>query len=378
MATIIAAAHMSRYDIMKLHRKGRGADQGLGKSTSWTGKESRFDRRDAAAAPGAGSAVSLVTAFRKLPRDRPGLGLAAGAAFFGLAAVLRWGLKDMSDGFGPMTFLPAILLAGLFGGIRIGLAVAGACTVVAWVMFFPPYGTFSLATSHVITMAIFVLTAGLELYVIRTLNSAINELSEAREHSNTLFRELQHRVANNLQFVAALLRLRKKTLKAGSAGARALEAAQTRLDMMSRVHRRLHDPTSVDQPVEHYLEALCRDLIEASDTPHIRLTIKAQAIVLSLDALMSVSLIVAELVTNSLKHAFRGRPDGAIRIDFEVERGVYTLVVADDGPGLPGDFGKAKSGSLGQGILQSLATQLHGKIFFEQGLGTTARLLFHP
>ena len=324
------------------------------------------------------STVRLLSVFRKLPRDRPGLGLAAGAVFFILASVLRWFLGGMSEGFGPMTFLPAILLAGLFGGIRIGLAVAVFCTVIAWALFFPPYGTFELATPHVITMAIFILTASLELYVIRTLNLAINDLSEARERSNTLFRELQHRVANNLQFVAALLRLRKKTLKADSAGAHALEAAQTRLDMMARVHRRLHDPASVDQPVEHYLEALCMDLIQASDTPGVELTVKAQAVVLDLEALMSVSLIVAELVTNSLKHAFRGRSKGAIKIDFEVERGVYTLIVADDGPGLPDNFEQTKSGSLGQGILQSLAKQLHGKIFFEHGPGTTARLVFHP
>jgi len=316
--------------------------------------------------------------FRRLPRDRPALGLAAGGAFFLLASVLRWGLGGMSEGFGPMTFLPAILLAGLFGGIRIGLLVAAICTVVAWVMFFPPYGTFVLATPNVITMAIFVLTATLELYVIRTLNLAINDLSEAREHANTLFRELQHRVANNLQFVAALLRLRRKTLKADSPGALALEAAQTRLDMMSGVHRRLHDPTAVDQAVEHYLDALCRDLIAASDTPNIQLTVRAQAIVLSLDALMSVSLIVAELVTNSLKHAFRGRSDGAIQIDFTVERGDYALTVADDGPGLPDDFAQTRSGSLGQGILQSLASQLHGEICFERGPGTTARLVFRP
>lgn len=277
-----------------------------------------------------------------------------------------------------MMFLPAILLAGLYGGIRIGLAVAVVCVLVAWVMFFPPYGTFILAMPYIITMVAFVLTAVLELYVIRKLKLAIYDLSEARERSNTLFRELQHRVANNLQFVAALLLLRKRMLDSDSPGAKALEAAHTRLEMMSRVHRRLHDPSSVDQPVEHYLEALCRDLIEASDAPDIRLTVRAQPITLDLEALMSVSLIVAELVTNSLKHAFHGRADGAIDIRLEVERGACTLTVSDNGPGLPEHFGETKSGSLGQGILQSLASQLHGRISFERGPGTVARLVFHP
>lgn len=319
----------------------------------------------------------ISSAFRKLPRDRPALGLAAGGAFFVLASALRWLLGGISEGFGPMTFLPAILLSGLFGGIRIGIAVAAVCTLVAWVMFFPPYGTFILATPNIITMGIFLVTATLELFVIRTLNVAINDLSEARERSNVLFRELQHRVANNLQFVAAVLMRRRKLLKADPVCAEALESAQMRLETMSRVHRRLHDPTSLDQPLQAYLEALCADLIKASDSPNVRLTVDSPAIVLGLNALMSMSLIVAELVTNSLKHAFRDRADGTIAVKISGRRGAYTLSVADDGPGLPKDFATRNKNSLGQGILQSLAGQLHGKLVFETGPGTTARLAFH-
>jgi two-component sensor histidine kinase len=318
----------------------------------------------------------ISTAFRKLPRDRPALGLAAGAGFFALASILRWQLGGISEGFGPMTFLPAILLSGLFGGIRVGIAVAVVCALVAWVMFFPPYGTFILATSHVISMVIFSVTAVLELYVIRTLNVAIDDLSQARERSNVLFRELQHRVANNLQFVAAVLMRRRKMLKSDRVCAEALETAQTRLETMSRVHRRLHNPKSLEQPLQSYLEALCADLIRASDTPDVRLTVDSPAVALSLNGLMSLSLIVAELVTNSLKHAFIDRQDGLIAITVTGERRLYTLSVADNGPGLPKDFGKSQRDGLGQGILQSLADQLHGKLVFESGAGTTARLTF--
>ena len=319
----------------------------------------------------------ISSAFRKLPRDRPALGLAAGSAFFVLASVLRWLLGGMGEGFGPMTFLPAILLAGLFGGIRIGVATTVVCTLVAWVMFFPPYGTFILARPHIITMVIFVMTAVLELYVIRTLNVAIDELSEARERSNVLFRELQHRVANNLQFVAAVLMRRRKLLKSDPECSETLGLAQSRLETMSRVHRRLHDPASLDQPLQSYLEALCADLIKASDTPDVQLTVESPAIVLSLNSLMSLSLIVAELVTNSLKHAFRDRTGGQIAVRISAYRGVYTMSVADDGPGLPKDFRTKNKDSLGQGILESLAGQLHGKLAFESGPGTVAKLVFH-
>jgi two-component sensor histidine kinase len=156
----------------------------------------------------------------------------------------------------------------------------------------------------------------------------------------------------------------------------ALDSAQTRLETMSRVHRRLHDPTSLNQPLQTYLEGLCTDLINASDTPDLRLTVESPPIVLTLNGLMSMSLIIAELVTNSLKHAFRDRPDGPIAIKIGGRRGLYTLSVADDGPGLPKDFATSSKSSLGRGILQSLAGQLHGKLSFESGPGTVAKLVF--
>jgi len=312
----------------------------------------------------------------QLPRNRPALGLAVGAGVFALAVLLRWNLGGLGEGLGPIALLPAILLAGLFGGVWVGSIVASVCVAVGWVWFFPPYGTLILSTRHVVTMAMLVATAALELYVVAVLNRAIDNLSAARERSNTLFRELQHRVANNLQFVAALLRLRRKTLERDSLGAQALEAAQDRLDMLARVHRRLNSPIAADQPAGPYLEALCADLIKASDTPHIRLEVSAEPIVLDLEALMSVSLIVAELVTNSLKHAFSNGGEGCISIDFRLSGQQHLLSVADNGVGLPKTVASGKTGSLGQGILQSLVRQLRGTITIEGSGGTTARIRF--
>src|SRR6185437_6796101 len=87
--------------------------------------------------------VKVASIFRRLQRDRPWWGIAAGGTFFGLAAFARWVLGGLTEGFGPMLLLPAILLAGLLGGIRVGLGVAVVCVLVAWVWFFPPYGTLS-------------------------------------------------------------------------------------------------------------------------------------------------------------------------------------------------------------------------------------------
>ncbi len=314
----------------------------------------------------------------RLRNAQPRLGSAIGLALLLLAAGLRFVFGGLSQGFGPMTFLPAILLAGLVGGFRIGSIIAALCVVVGWGWFFPPYGTLILSSGDRISMGVFIVTAGLELYVVHMLRLTMDDLSSAESRSSTLFRELQHRVANNLQSVAAFLYLRKKTLEPDSAGAHALEAAQDRLTLMSDVHRRLNNPSSIDQPLGSYLEDLCADLIAASNMPNIRSRVEATSIEFDLEVLMTLSLIVAELVTNSLKHAFPDGRDGTITIKVERERDVYTLVVADDGCGATTTPAPRKKNGLGQRVLQNLAFQLGGQIVLEHGDGTVATMVFRP
>lgn len=313
---------------------------------------------------------------RRLRHDRPWVGLTLGTALFGVAGILRLVVGEMSEGFEPIAFLPAILLAGLVGGIQVGLGIYVVSIMVTWVWFFPPYGTFVLVPHDATTLVIFSLTAVLELCVIRVLNVTIDDLASARERLNTLFQELQHRVANNLQFVAAILHLAKKNLEAGSAGAYALDAAQSRLELMARVHRRLHDPAAADLPLASYLEHLGLDLIHASTLSNITLRVEAPSVKLDFELLMSLSLIIAELIANSLKHAFVGRTEGSILINLAMGKKSCVLTVADNGCGFPRRTRDVKSGSLGQTILQSLASQLQGAISFESRHGAVTRVVF--
>lgn len=314
--------------------------------------------------------------FRHLSRDRPWRGIAASAALFGLAVAVRWRLGELTEGFGPMLLLPAILLAGLLGGIRVGLAVAAVCFVVAWVWFFPPYWTFTLDGRNAVTIVAFILTASLELYVVRILNLAINDLSIEKERSATRFRELQHRVANNLQVVSGVLRQEKKKLDRDGPAARALEAAQNRLDLMVRVHRSLNNPNIVDLPVKTYFQHMGEDLIHASDAPYVHLTVTADPIKLDVERLMSLSMIVAEAVTNALKYAFHDRQEGTLAINFTQNGQTYILTVCDDGPGFSVTAPKSNRDSLGCGIIESLASQLCGKLSFGRGPGATVKVEF--
>jgi two-component sensor histidine kinase len=307
---------------------------------------------------------------------RPRLGLLAGLLLFSLGLSFHMVLGPLGEGLGPMTFLPAILISGVFGGIWIGLSVAALCMIVSWFWFLPPYASFSAAPREITTLVVFVFTAAFELFVIQVLKISMNNLDDEKARAKILFRELQHRVANNLQFVASLLRLEKGAVGVNSPALIAIEAAQTRLNLMSQVHRRLHSPETFDQVIGVHLEALCTDLIKASDASQVRLLVAAEPIDFDLDSLMSVSLIVAELVTNSLKHGLVGRADGKIEVTLRERGGICTLVVSDNGSGVQGRLPNGGPSGLGQGILQSLAAQLRGTLIFKDNGGTEASLSF--
>ena len=320
--------------------------------------------------------MNLLSILRPLPHDRPWRGIAIGAALSGLAALARWNLGGLAEGFGPMLLLPSILLAGLFGGIGVGLGVTVVCFLLAWTWFFPPYGTFILEPRQTVTIVTFALTAGLELYVIWVLKLAMNELSLARERSATMFMELQHRVANNLQVVASLLHQERKKLDRESRGFQALSNAQQRLDLMIRVHRSLNSPSIVDLPLGAHLQNLAENLIQSSNTPNIHLTVDAAPVQLDVERLMSVSMIVAEAVTNALKHAFKNREGGSLAIRIGLDSDAFDLAISDDGHGFPPGGITTQPGSLGLGILESLVRQLDGKLSFEAGPGATVRVIF--
>lgn len=320
--------------------------------------------------------MNLLSVLRPLPRDRPWRGIAAGAGLFGLAAVARWKLGGLAEGFGPMLLLPSIMLAGLLGGLRVGLVVTAVCFLIAWTWFFPPYGTFILEPRYSITITAFIVTAALELYVIRVLKLAINELFLAKERSATMFRELQHRVANNLQVVAGLLHQEQKELGRDNPGFQALARAQQRLDLMVRVHRSLNSPSIVDLPLDVYLQGLAEDLVKSSGRPDIRLSVSAPPVQLDVERLMSVSMIVAEAITNALKYAFQDRAGGSLSVRLSADSRTYDLAISDDGPGFPPGPAKLRRGSLGCDILESLVRQLDGTLSFERGPGATVRVIF--
>jgi two-component system, sensor histidine kinase PdtaS len=147
------------------------------------------------------------------PRRHPWLGYATGLGVFAFAFLLRFLAGGILDDAPFITLFPAILIAALLGGLHVGVVVAILSLVAAWYFFIPPTGSWEIGTfAGFVTLLLFCVTAGIQLFVIETLNRTVDRLSDERDRVAVLFRELQHRVANNMAFVASFLRLKRRAL----------------------------------------------------------------------------------------------------------------------------------------------------------------------
>lgn len=305
-----------------------------------------------------------------------------------VALLLRFAFDDaLPPGFPYLTFFPAVVLTAFFFGLRPGIVCAALSGLAAWYVFIPPFYSFEMSPPTAIALAFYVFIVAVDIALIHIMHLAAARLREDAEETallyeqqRTMFQELQHRVANNMQFVSAMLRLYKKRAAADPAAMlTALDDARVRLDTMSRIHRYLYDPASVTRPVGAFFQDLCANLLEAAGATDVRITIDMPPVQFDLTRLTPLSLIVVEVITNALKHAF---PDGrgtiALRLVQDGDRMVLT--VADDGKGMaPGaapGLAPGDGGSLGLKIITSLATQIGGTISYEAGQGTTARIAF--
>jgi two-component sensor histidine kinase len=158
-------------------------------------------------------------------------------------------------------------------------------------------------------------------------------------------------------------------------------ATADRIQVMSRLHERLkRRDTAAFVNIGSFIEDLCGDLKGALVGPRpILLKVDAQDHLLPEEQAVAVGLIVNELVTNSLKHAFPDDQMGAVGVQFGKDRDHYVLRVADDGIGCPPKADPALSSGLGQRLIRSMVAQLGGEVMVEPNgelLGTSVAVRF--
>jgi two-component sensor histidine kinase len=113
-----------------------------------------------------------------------------------------------------------------------------------------------------------------------------------------------------------------------------------------------------------------------TDPDRIKLNINVEDVMLDINTAIPLGLIVNELVSNSMKHAFPNDRKGKIDIEFKLEDGIYSMIVSDDGVGFPKDYDLDVSDSLGLRIVNSLIEQIDGQIDLERTNGTRYMIKF--
>jgi two-component sensor histidine kinase len=323
-------------------------------------------------------------------RPRPLLSVALGVGLFLVALALRLVLSGL-EGVPFVTFLPAVVVATLGGGLWAGMLCATAGGIAAWYFFVPPFYSFELMwPAGPISLLLYVLTVALIIAVIEALHGAMEWQQAAQGRTAMLFQELQHRVANNMTLIAAILRLqRQKIAERDGSAFTALEAAELRVETLARLHRRLYRPDTLDTSIGQMLQDLCEDLLKANGRDNIVCTVEAPEVSFDLQRLLPIFFIVTEAVINAIKHAFGDDGPGAIRIVLERTGDGFELTVSDNGHGIEvaqlamagGSAAPAASlgeqNGLGSQLVGAFARQLGGQIktTFSRS-GTTVRLRF--
>jgi PAS domain S-box-containing protein len=198
------------------------------------------------------------------------------------------------------------------------------------------------------------------------------------KEKEVMLKEIHHRVKNNLQVISSLLNL-QSAQEQNPAILAALKESQGRVRSMALVHEELYRSSDLaDIAMDSYIRKLTANLFFAYQSTPARITldIKARDVYLPIDAAVPCGLIINELVSNALKHAFKQRDKGLISIRFHHDGSAHVLVVSDDGVGLPKDLDIENTESLGLQLVSTLTKQLRGTIEVTRTQGTSFSMSF--
>ncbi len=205
------------------------------------------------------------------------------------------------------------------------------------------------------------------------------ELRSLVKEKETLLREIHHRVKNNMQVISSLLSLQAQKLEDQKA-VQALKECQERIRSMALVHDKLYQQEALHRiEFSNYLRSLATQLFHAYkvDASLIQLRVEAEEISLNLNTAIPCGLILNELITNALKHAFSPGEKGELVISLHRGRKEgFILAVRDNGRGLPTDLNLKKPDTLGLEIVHILVNQLGGKLQVRIDGGTEFRITF--
>ena len=281
-----------------------------------------------------------------------------------LTAVSRVAIDMIAPGALALGMIyPCCLLATLLAGWRSGVLTLLIAGVLSWYFVLNP-GHFSLPDLKTrASLVLFFLTAG---FIIFLADQAVSEQDRALGERELLIEEINHRTKNNFQLVISLLELQARRSDE-AAVKEALKTSVGRVSGLARSHRNLYAPHASNKGAQEtialdaYLAELCENLFEASSAGgFVQMERDLKPYSVARDRAVAVGVVLNEAITNCLKHAFKDRPGGMIRVVLEpLGDGTARLRIEDDGVGVSETPTRV---GMGSNLIDAFARQAGGVI----------------
>lgn len=206
----------------------------------------------------------------------------------------------------------------------------------------------------------------------RMMEDARRSIEKSLVEKQTLLQEIHHRVKNNLNVVISLLRLQENAIHSVDQARVAFQESQNRIYSMALVHESLYrseDLSEID--LAEYLRDLTETLVTAVDRGRsVDLRFHLEPVHMNIGEAVPCGIIVNELVTNAIKHAFNGQDYPVIEITLRDERGSTYITIRDNGTGIPVELMNSPRSSLGLTLVHLLTDQIDGEIEISTNGGT--------
>jgi len=212
---------------------------------------------------------------------------------------------------------------------------------------------------------------------LEEITAAKAELDIAFSINDTLLKEVHHRVKNNLQIISSLLKLQSHRLKDAEAKG-AIDDSVNRIFSMALIHEELYKNKNLAQvSLGDYIQELSTQILQLYEAgTRIEMRLALDEIPIEIDQAIPCGLIVNEIITNSVKHAFPPGGSGRIAIELHESEGRACLRVTDNGSGLPAGIDIRTASSLGLQLVRTLSEQLHGQTELRGTRGTVFEIEF--
>ena len=206
---------------------------------------------------------------------------------------------------------------------------------------------------------------------------AETEIRQNLREKEVLLKEIHHRVKNNMNVITSLLSLQAREIQGDSRAEAALKESIQRVRSMALVHEKLYQVSDLSKiPFREYIEILVQELLTIYDAQNrIAVNYQVQPVKLSINLAIPCGLILNELITNALKHAFP-QGSGHIGVALSTTEAGYRLTVSDDGTGMPEAVDIASAESLGLHLVHILIEQLEGQFVLNRAQGTEIHITF--